>query len=93
MKWAFHHILVCPDDTILYGFFFKVVGYVDLHLLFGSRSSLFMFNPFAEALHWISEHLGASLDHFLNKFSAHKDQIPLLQQSATNTFYAQCALL
>ncbi|KAJ6552939.1 hypothetical protein B0H19DRAFT_913833, partial [Mycena capillaripes] len=57
LKRAFRHILICPDDTVLYGFFFEGVGYVDLRLPFGSRSSPFTFNLFAEALHWISERL------------------------------------
>jgi hypothetical protein len=35
LKRAFRHISVCPDDTLLYGFYFDGVGYVDLRLPFG----------------------------------------------------------
>ncbi|KAJ7916439.1 hypothetical protein B0H13DRAFT_2323403 [Mycena leptocephala] len=33
LKRAFRHIVVCPDDTVLYGFYFNGVGYVDLRRL------------------------------------------------------------
>lgn len=68
LKRAFRHIVVCPDDSILYGFYFDGIGYIDLRLPFGSRSSPFLYNLFAEAVHWIAERLGVALDHFLDDF-------------------------
>ena len=42
LKRAFRHIVVCAEDTLLLGFMFDGVGYLDLRLPFGSRSSPFI---------------------------------------------------
>jgi hypothetical protein len=68
LKRAFRRIVVCADDTLLLGFMFDGVGYLDLRLPFGSRSSPFIYNRFDESIHWISERLGVSVDHFLDDF-------------------------
>ncbi len=69
LKDAYHHIPVCPQDWHLLGcrwnghfFFFGV-------LIFGIKSAPYIFNLFAEALHWIIQrHIPAVIKHYLDDF-------------------------
>lgn len=59
---------VHPDDWSLLGYSWFVKFFFDTCLPFGSRSSLFIINTFAEALAWILVHkFGISaLVHYLD---------------------------
>lgn len=50
---AFRHIPLARQISWLFGFRWKDVTYVEHCLVFGLRTAPFIFNLFAEALHWI----------------------------------------
>lgn len=69
LKSAFRHIPVCIDDHIFLVFEWNGKFYVDLFLPFGLRTAPFIFNLFAEALHWILQRKYSwILHHYLDDF-------------------------
>ncbi|KAF7378022.1 Integrase/recombinase xerD [Mycena sanguinolenta] len=69
LESAFRHIPVRPEDWPLLGFIWENQFYHDLVLGFGCRSAPYIFNLFAEALHWILQrHLPAFIRHYLDDF-------------------------
>jgi len=69
LKDAFRKIPVSPYDYWLLLFQWMGIYYVDLFLPFGLSTSPFLFNLFAEALHWILESVySQSLTHYLDDF-------------------------
>jgi Reverse transcriptase (RNA-dependent DNA polymerase). len=69
LKAAFRHIPVCAEDHHLLVFEWNGNWYVDMFLPFGLRTAPFIFNLFAEALHWIMEdYHGWVLHHYLDDF-------------------------
>jgi hypothetical protein len=81
LESAFRHIPVRPEDWHLLGFTWENQFYHDLVLGFGCRSAPYIFNLFAEALHWILQrHLPAAIRHYLNDFlKIFAPNIPVLQ--------------
>ncbi|SPO32026.1 uncharacterized protein UTRI_02583 [Ustilago trichophora] len=51
---AFRHVIVANSDARLMGIHFEGKYYQECALAFGGRSSPFLFNLFAEFLHWLS---------------------------------------
>jgi hypothetical protein len=71
LKSAFRHIPICVEDHRLLVFEWEGRWYVDLYLPFGLRTAPFIFNLFAEALHWIMEDSHDwILHHYLDDFIA-----------------------
>jgi hypothetical protein len=71
LKSAFRHIPICSEDHRLLAFEWNGEWYVDLFLPFGLRTAPFIFNLFAEAIHWIMENYhGWILHHYLDDFIA-----------------------
>jgi hypothetical protein len=68
LKDAYYHVVVASKDTRLLGFSLDGTDYVDCTLNFGGRSSPYLFNLFAEAVHWILESLGICTHHYLDNF-------------------------
>ncbi len=69
LEQAFHQIPVRPEDWHLLGFTWAGKFYYDLVLCFGLRSAPYIFNLFAEALHWIIQrHIPAHIRHYLDDF-------------------------
>ena len=69
LKEAFRHIPICPEDWHQMGFSWRQQLYYCVVLTFGLRSAPYIFNLFAEALHWIIErHIPATLRHYLDDF-------------------------
>lgn len=69
LKSAFHHIPTRPDDWELVGWEWKGMLYHAVSLIFGLRSAPYIFNLFAEALHWIiARHIPARHRHYLDDF-------------------------
>jgi hypothetical protein len=69
LESAFRHVPVRPEDWHLLGFTWEHRLYYDVVLGFGCRSALYIFNLFAEALHWILQHhLPARIRHYLDDF-------------------------
>ncbi len=68
LKDAFRHIPVASRDSYLLGFSLDGVHYTDCALNFGGASSPFLFNLFAEGLHWILASLGLACRHYLDDF-------------------------
>ncbi|KAG5721777.1 hypothetical protein E4T56_gene8156 [Termitomyces sp. T112] len=67
LEVAFRHIPVCQEDWPLLGFEWLGKLYFDVILAFGGRSALYIFNLFAEALHWILQcNIPARVHHYLN---------------------------
>jgi hypothetical protein len=56
LESAFRHIPVRRADWHLLGFTWDNKYFYDLVLGFGCRSALYIFNLFADALHWILQH-------------------------------------
>ncbi|SAM63391.1 uncharacterized protein UBRO_20164 [Ustilago bromivora] len=54
LKDAFRHIIVATSDARLMGIHFDGHFYQECALVFGGRSSPFLFNLFAEFLHWLT---------------------------------------
>ncbi|SOV04714.1 uncharacterized protein UDID_17171 [Ustilago sp. UG-2017a] len=66
---AFRHIVTTLDDARLLGFTFEGRFYMETGLTFGGRSSPWLFNLFAEALHWILQSTTTHpVDHYLDDF-------------------------
>lgn len=71
LEAAFRQIPVRPDDWHLLGFKWDGQYYFDTVLAFGLRSAPYIFNLFAEGLHWIMQrHLPARIRHYLDDFLA-----------------------
>ena len=69
LEQAFRHIPVRPEDWHLLGFTWEEKFYYDIVFGFGLRSAPYIFNLFAEALHWILDrHLPARIRHYLDDF-------------------------
>jgi len=69
LKSAFRHIPVCVDDHLFFIFEWNGKFYIDLFLPFGLRTAPFLFNLFAEALHWILQRKYSwILHHYLDDF-------------------------
>jgi Reverse transcriptase (RNA-dependent DNA polymerase) len=69
LKEAFHHIPVAPSQWHLLGFHWQSQFYHMIVLTFGLRSAPYIFNLFAEGLHWIiSRHLPGDVRHYLDDF-------------------------
>ena len=69
LKEAFHHIPMRPADWLLFGFIWKGSFYYAIVLIFSIKSAPYIFNLFAEALHWIIQrHIPAQLKHYLDNF-------------------------
>ena len=93
IQHAFRLCPVRPEDWPLLGFSWESKFYCDLRLPFGSRSSPFIFNTFAEALWWIISSLfGVQfLLHYLDDFfvanssadSCKSDKIKILEAFST----------
>lgn len=60
--------VVSDRDANLLGFTFDGHQYIDTRLPFGCRSSPFLFNLFAEALHWMLEQRSITSSHYLDDF-------------------------
>ena len=74
---AFRMIPVSPYDYWLFVFEWNNTLYVDIFLPFGLRTSPFIFNLFAEGLHWILEHVfHRQLVHYLDDFLLVNDPDP-----------------
>jgi hypothetical protein len=66
---AFRHIPVRPQDWPLLGFHWQSRFYYAVVLMFGIKSAPYIFNLFAEALHWIiKRHIPGDLRHYLDDF-------------------------
>ncbi|KAG5717591.1 hypothetical protein E4T56_gene5241 [Termitomyces sp. T112] len=69
LELAFCHIPVCIEDWLLLGFEWLGKLYFDVVLAFGARSAPYIFNLFAEALHWILQrNIPARIRHYLDNF-------------------------
>lgn len=69
LEQAFRQIPVRVEDWHLLGFQWGKAFYHEIALSFGLRSAPYIFNLFAEALHWIiARHLPAFLRHYLDDF-------------------------
>jgi hypothetical protein len=69
LESAFCHIPVRRADWHLLGFNWQDELYYDVVLAFGLRSAPYIFNLFAEALHWImARYLPAKIRHYLDDF-------------------------
>ncbi|KAJ1036641.1 hypothetical protein NDA13_000172 [Ustilago tritici] len=74
---AFRHIIVADSDARLMGIHFDGSYYQECALAFGGRSSPFLFNLFAEFLHWLTftlnsvspaPHTHSGVSHYLDDF-------------------------
>jgi hypothetical protein len=65
---AFRHCIVGQMDSPLLGYCLDGSTYVNCALTFGCKSSPFLFNLYADPLHWIVELFGITLSHYLNNF-------------------------
>ena len=69
LEQAFRQIPVRREDWHLLGFQWGRHFYHEIALSFGLRSAPYIFNLFAEALHWImARHLPAFIRHYLDDF-------------------------
>ncbi|PPR00185.1 hypothetical protein CVT26_009053 [Gymnopilus dilepis] len=69
LKDAFRHIPIRALDWNLLGFHWGCRFYFLLVLAFGLKTAPYIFNLFAEALHWIIQrHIPAALRHYLDDF-------------------------
>lgn len=69
LRDAFRHIVTCVSDAALLGFTLDGVAYRENALTFGGRSSPWLFNLFAEMLHWIvSSCTRMPVHHYLDDF-------------------------
>ena len=96
LKAAFRHVPLSPYDYWLFFFRWKDDYYVELFLPFGLRTAPFLFNLFAEGLHWVFVYeYGWSLTHYLDDslsvFPPNTDPKPLstLYDSVCNDFGIQ----
>ncbi|SAM84674.1 uncharacterized protein UBRO_20844 [Ustilago bromivora] len=66
---AFRHIVMTLANAQLLGFSFAGHYYMETGLTFGGRSSPWLFNLFAEALHWVLQStMSNPVDHYLDDF-------------------------
>ncbi|SPC61704.1 uncharacterized protein UHOD_11917 [Ustilago sp. UG-2017b] len=66
---AFWHVVTTLDDACLLGFTFDGRFYMETGLTFGGQSSPWLFNLFAEALHWVLQSMTHHpVDHYLDDF-------------------------
>lgn len=66
---AFRHIVTCLQDARLLGFMFDNVAYQENALRFGGKSLPWLFNIFAEMLHWTAQTCtNLPLYHYLDDF-------------------------
>ena len=78
LKEAFHHIPVAPSQWHLLGFHWQSQFYHSVVLTFGLRSAPYIFNLFAEGLHWIiRRHIPRDIRHYLDDF------LPIFQPRTT----------
>ncbi|KAF5384159.1 hypothetical protein D9615_003180 [Tricholomella constricta] len=85
LKEAFRHIPIRAADWHLLGFHWGAKFYHLLVLAFGLKSAPYIFNLFAEALHWIIQrHIPAALRHYLDDFLLifHPSSDPLVCNAA-----------
>ena len=69
LKSAFRIIPVARHDWELLGLFWRGNYYIDTCLPFGLRSAPFLFNQFADALHWIlANNYNLHLIHYLDDY-------------------------
>ncbi|PPQ82917.1 hypothetical protein CVT24_008668, partial [Panaeolus cyanescens] len=69
LKEAFRHVPIRPEDWHHLGFSWRGKLYYCVVLTFGLRSAPYIFNMFAEALHWIIQrHIPSRLRHYLDDF-------------------------
>ncbi|GLB45363.1 putative transposition, RNA-mediated [Lyophyllum shimeji] len=69
LRDAFKHIPVRRADWHLLGYTWREALWYDIVLVFGLRSAPYIFNLFAEALHWIiRRHIPGALRHYLDDF-------------------------
>jgi hypothetical protein len=69
LRGAFRHILVRMEDWHLLGFRWEGMFYLEAFLPFGLRSAPFLYNIFAELLHWGASAIGIiTLLHYLDDF-------------------------
>ena len=89
LKSAFCILPIHPDDWNLLGIYWQSRYYVDLYLLFGLRSSPFLFNQISEALQWILKHnygLGHVLHILDDFFIAESSKLACLENFSTLPF-------
>ncbi|SPO26927.1 uncharacterized protein UTRI_10674 [Ustilago trichophora] len=66
---AFRHIVVSNGDARLLGFKFNNRYFIETSLTFGGRSSPWLFNLFAEMVHWlVASTTRHQVDHYLDDF-------------------------
>ncbi|KAJ1581758.1 hypothetical protein NDA12_001411 [Ustilago hordei] len=69
MTDAFQHVVTTLADAHLLSFSFDGRFFMETGLTFGGRSSPWIFNLFAEALHWIMQlAMGHPVNHYLDDF-------------------------
>lgn len=69
LEQAFRDIPVRPKDFHLLGFPWEEKFYYDIVFGFGLRSAPYIFNLFAEALHWILDrHFPTRIRHYIDGF-------------------------
>ncbi|SYW78123.1 uncharacterized protein UBRO2_02315 [Ustilago bromivora] len=71
LRDAFRHVVTCLSDARLLGFTFDGVSYRENALTFGGKSSPWLFNLYAEMVHWIVSSClppGLPLNHYLDDF-------------------------
>src|SRR5882724_6961759 len=69
LKDAYCHILVRSTDWHLLGFHWLGKFYYPVVLMFSGKSAPYIFNLFAEGLHWIIQrHIPAAIWHYLDDF-------------------------
>jgi len=86
LKDAYRHIPVRSTDWNLLGFHWMGKYYYPIVLMFGGKSAPYIFNLFAEALHWIIQRrIPGSLRHYLDDF------LPIFKPS-TSAYEANAAV-
>ncbi|SPO22535.1 uncharacterized protein UTRI_01213 [Ustilago trichophora] len=66
---AFRHIVTASDDARLLGLSFDGLYYMETGLTFGGRSAPWLFNLFAESLHWVVQSTtNHPVEHYLDDF-------------------------
>src|SRR5882724_1809697 len=69
LKDAYCHIPVRSTDWHLLGFHWLGKFYYPVVLMFGGKSAPYIFNLFAQGLHWIIQwHIPAAIQHYLDDF-------------------------
>ena len=80
---AFTHIIVHPSDWHLLGFKWQGMYYFSMCLVFGCRSSPYLFNLYADALEYMAKARGSSqmLDHYVDDSFTVEGSYDLLRNS------------